>query len=82
MTTHLTELLKDSAYRLTQFKPAQVAALEKSITLKQSGKQPVPYVNCLARGKPIKLTPEEAVRQLYVMVLTSLPTGVWMVRIK
>lgn len=33
------------------------------------GKKPVPYTNCLVRGKPIKLTPEEVVRQLYLMVL-------------
>lgn len=69
MTTTLTELLKDSAYRLTQFKPEQIDELENAITLKQTGKQLVPYVTCLVRGKPIRLTPEEAVRQLYVMVL-------------
>jgi len=67
--TALADLLKDSAYKLSQFKPAQIAALEAAITLKESGKKSVPYVTCLVRGKPIKLTPEEAVRQLYVMVL-------------
>ncbi len=65
----LAELLKDSAYKLTQFKPAQIAAFEASITQKDAGKAPALYVNCLVRGKPIKLTPEEAVRQIYVMVL-------------
>ncbi|WP_245537329.1 type I restriction enzyme HsdR N-terminal domain-containing protein [Thiocystis violascens] len=69
MTPFLTELLKDSAYKLSQFKPEQIAALEASITLKDSGNKPTPYVTCLVRGKPIKLTPEEAVRQLYLMVL-------------
>ncbi len=69
MTISLAELLKDSAYKLTQFKPAQIHALEASITMKDTGKNPAPYVTCLVRGKPIKLTPEEAVRQLYVMVL-------------
>ena len=68
MTTTLAELLKDSAYRLTQFKPAQVQALEAAITLKTSGEKTVPYVTCLVRGKPIRLTPEEAIRQLCVMV--------------
>ncbi len=62
-------LLKDSGYKLTQFTPAQISALEASITVKQTAKTSVPYVTCLVRGKPIKLTPEEAVRQLYVMVL-------------
>lgn len=69
MTITLAELLKDSAYKLNQFKPEQVKALEAGITLKESGKKEAPYITCLVRGKSIKLTPEEAVRQLYVMVL-------------
>ncbi|KAF0156205.1 MAG: N-6 DNA methylase [Syntrophaceae bacterium] len=69
MKLTLVELLKDSAYKLTQFRPAQIQALEARITMKDSGKNPTPYVSCLVRGKPIKLTPEEAIRQLYVMVL-------------
>lgn len=43
--------------------------MEAAITVKDAGKNPAPYVTCLVRGKPIRLTPEEAVRQLYVMVL-------------
>lgn len=69
MTVTLADLLKDSAYRLDQFKPEHIAALEAGITLKESGKAAAPYVTCLVRGKPIKLTPEEAVRQLYLRVL-------------
>jgi len=69
MTIALAALLKDSAYKLSQFKPEQIAALETGITLKESDKKTTPYVTCLVRGKPIKLTPEEAVRQLYLMVL-------------
>lgn len=34
-----------------------------------SGKAAALCVQCLVRAKSIKLTPEEAVRQLYVMVL-------------
>ena len=64
MTISMAELLKDSAYKLTQFKPAQIQALEASITMKETEKNSAPYVTCLVRGKPIKLTPEEAVRQL------------------
>lgn len=71
MTTHLTQLLKDSNYKLTQFKQQQIDALEKRITINETGKKPTPYVECLVRGKPIKLTPEEAVRQLYLMVLIN-----------
>jgi type I restriction enzyme M protein len=69
MSMTLAEFLKDSAYQLTQFAPAQIAALEAGIFLKESGKKPTPYVICRARGKPIKLTPEEVVRQLYLSVL-------------
>jgi len=69
MTTILATLFKDSAYKLDQFKPAHIAALEASIRLQDSGRTAAPYATCLVRGKPIKLTPEEAVRQLYVMVL-------------
>ena len=65
----LAELLKDSSYRLSQFKSAQIAALEAGITQKDTGKTLALYINCLVRNKPIKLTPEETVRQLYVMVL-------------
>lgn len=69
MTVTLADLLKDSAYRLDQFKLEHISDLEAGITLKDSGKTSAPYVTCLARGKPIKLTPEEAVRQLYLRVL-------------
>jgi type I restriction enzyme M protein len=60
----LADLLRDSTYKLTQFKSAQIEALEASISMKDTGKDPAPFVTCLVRGKPIKLTPEEAVRQL------------------
>lgn len=48
----LSDLLRDSAYKLTQFKPAQIQALEASIIVKETGKASVPYVTCLVRGKP------------------------------
>jgi len=35
---NLSDLLKDSAYKLTQFNPAQIAALEAGITLKTTDK--------------------------------------------
>lgn len=69
MAITLSYLLKDSAYQLNQFEPRHIAALEKGISIKDSGKAPAPYLTCLVRGKPIKLTPEEVVRQLYLRVL-------------
>jgi type I restriction enzyme M protein len=65
----LTELLKDSNYKLTQFSPAQITSFEESIFLKEIRGKQSPYIHCLSREKEIKLTPEEAVRQLYLRVL-------------
>ena len=70
----LSDLLRDSAYKLTQFKPAQIQALEASITMKETGKNPTPYVNCLVRGKPIKLTPEEIVIEIYLACYARKPS--------
>lgn len=53
MTFSLAELLKDSAYKLTQFKPAQIQALEATVSLKVTEKSTAPYVTCLVRCKPI-----------------------------
>ncbi|MFN8904534.1 MAG: N-6 DNA methylase, partial [Pseudanabaena sp.] len=66
---NLSDILKDSEYKLSQFKPDEVDWLEQSIFLKASTKGNVPYIKCLVRGKDIKLTPEEAVRQIYLKVL-------------
>lgn len=66
---NLSELLKDSNYKLTQFSDAQIKQLEDNILMRETKDKLVPYITCLVRKKEIKLTPEEAVRQLYVMVL-------------
>lgn len=65
----LAELLKDSAYKLTQFTQEQIETLVAAITTKMSEKAVTPYVVYLVRKKAVKLTPEEAVRHLYDMVL-------------
>ena len=65
------DLLKDSAYKLTQFSQEQIQTLENSIIEKETRGKITPYVMCLIRDKEIKLTPEEAVRQLYLMVLLN-----------
>lgn len=67
----LTEILKDSNYKLTQFKEEQITKLENSLIIKDNKGVSVPYCICLVRKKEIKLTPEEAVRQLYLMVLNE-----------
>lgn len=67
----LSDILKDSNYKLTQFSPDQISKLEKSITTRDVRGTQTPFIDCLVRKKEIKLTPEEAVRQLYVSVLTD-----------
>lgn len=65
----LADILKDSNYKLTQFNAALIAKLETLIFIKDSKGKETAYISCLVRKKDIKLTPEEAVRQLYLLVL-------------
>lgn len=72
MSISLSQILKDSEYKLEQFAPAQIEALENSITVrKEKGGKESYYVKCLIRDKEIKLTPEECVRQLYLDTLIN-----------
>ncbi len=68
---NLPLLLKDTDYKLTQFKQSQIDAFEERIFTKAGKGKPVLYTQCFVRKKEIKLTPEEAVRQLYIMVLNE-----------
>lgn len=67
----LSEFLKDSNYKLSQFSDKQVADFENTIIMKEVKEKQVPYIICIVRKKEIKLTPEEAVRQLYLKKLTE-----------
>lgn len=67
----LAEVLKDSNYKLTQFCAEKVKFLEENITVRETRGKDTPYINCFVRRKDIKLTPEETVRQLYLMVLNE-----------
>ncbi|MEA5550695.1 type I restriction enzyme HsdR N-terminal domain-containing protein [Anabaena cylindrica UHCC 0172] len=67
----LADILKDSNYKLSQFTAKEIAQLEQSIILKSTKSGETPYTVCLVRKKEIKLTPEEAIRQLYLRVLTE-----------
>jgi type I restriction enzyme M protein len=68
---NLADILKDSDYKLSQFTKAEIEQLEQNITLKATKNGEVPYTVCLVRKKAIRLTPEEAIRQLYLRVLTE-----------
>lgn len=63
----LSDILKDSNYKLTQFSQEQIQSLEQTL-IKREDKTGY-YAVCLVRKKEIKITPEEAVRQLYLLKL-------------
>lgn len=62
---NLASIIKDSEYNLSLFSEEYIKDLENNI-IDKSGKA---YILCQIRKKEIKLTPEEVVRQLYLMVL-------------
>lgn len=65
----ISNILRDSKYNLSQFSDEKIQQLQDSIISKPSKTGDLPYVTCLVRKKDIKLTPEEIVRQLYLMTL-------------
>lgn len=67
----LAEILRDSTYKLTQFSEDKIKKLEQAIFVKEVKGKATPYITCLVRNSEKKLTPEEVVRQLYVMVLNE-----------
>ena len=68
----LANILKDSNYKLSQFSNDKIEGLQNSIVSKEDKKGgKIPYVNCLVRKKEVRLTPEEIVRQLYLMTLNK-----------
>lgn len=65
----IVEILQNSNYKLSQFNEEDILDLENAITLKKTAKGSIPYVECRIRGKQLRLTPEEVIRQLYLRVL-------------
>ena len=62
----LNELFKNTTYDDTLFSTEDKSAVESRIFMKSVRGAEVPYITCAIRDKAIKLTPEEAVRQLYI----------------
>ena len=62
----ITEILKDSEYKLELFSQKAIEKLEEKIVIKEGKTAPNYYATCLVRDKQIKLTPEEIIRQLYL----------------
>ncbi len=65
----LNELFKNTNYDDTLFSDEAKKAIEDAIILKEVKGAEVPYITCIQRNKEVKLTPEEAVRQLYLYKL-------------
>mgnify|MGYP000907243485 CR=1 FL=1 len=65
----IDELFQTGAHSATLFDAEAIAALDARITMKKTKGADTPYVDCLVRRKSIKLTPEEAVRQLCIDML-------------
>lgn len=67
----LNELFKNTTYDDTLFSDEAKAAIEARISVKPVRSAEVPYITCAIRNKEIRLTPEEAVRQLYIYRLMN-----------
>jgi type I restriction enzyme M protein len=68
----LAEILKDSDYKHAQFGLVQIHEFERKITTRTDKKgEEIPYITCAVRKKEIRLTPEEAVRQLYLEIILN-----------
>lgn len=62
----LSELFRDSTHNDSAFSPETISAIESMIYTKEQRGKITPFIKCIIRAKEIRLTPEEAVRQLYV----------------
>lgn len=67
----LANIIKGSEYELSLFSEEQINELENNIVEKESKSGSVYYVTCQVRKKNIRLTPEEVVRQLYILSLNK-----------
>ena len=67
----LNELFKNTTYDDTLFSDDAKVAVESRVFMKSVRGSETPYITCAIRNKDIKLTPEEAVRQLYIHQLIN-----------
>ena len=65
----LSKIFQGSTHNRTLFDNETLSAIEELIYTKNIKGVDVPYIKCLVRNKEIRLTPEEAVRQLYIYKL-------------
>lgn len=67
----LADIIKGSEYDLSLFSGNQISELENRVVERSVKRGTDYYLSCLVRKKEIRLTPEEVVRQLYLLVLTK-----------
>ena len=67
----LNQVFKNTNYDDTQFTDIEKNAVEERIVTKKVKDKEVTYITCFIRKKHIKLTPEEAVRQLFLYKLMN-----------
>lgn len=67
----ITDIIKGSEYDLSLFSEDKILKLENRLVERKTKKGLDMYFTCLVRKKEIKVTPEEIVRQLYLLVLTE-----------
>lgn len=67
----LADIIKGSEYDLSLFSGNQITELENRVVERSVKRGTDYYLSCLVRKKEIRLTPEEVVRQLYLLVLTK-----------
>jgi type I restriction enzyme M protein len=65
----ISEILKDTNYKLTQFKPEYITEIESLIFQKEVRGKTANFIKCLVRKKDIQIKPEEVVRQLFLLSL-------------
>lgn len=67
----ITSTIRGTEYDLSLFSEEKIQKLENNLVERHTKKGLELYFACLVRKKEIKATPEEIVRQLYLMVLTE-----------
>ncbi|MBL4730169.1 MAG: N-6 DNA methylase [Sulfurimonas sp.] len=65
----ISEILKDTNYKLTQFKSQHIQEIESLIFEKELRGKSTNFIKCLVRQKDIQVKPEELVRQLFLLSL-------------
>lgn len=68
---NISEVLKNTSYDTSMFSDSAIKAIEDNVFLKEVRGKDVPHITCLIRKKPIRLSPEEVIRQLYIHKLIN-----------